>query len=368
MEISQLVLAPCFLALVMFTASLMASWKRRTERSSWNERDSAPIGRDKSKKRKDIMTAKTIIAQLTVATVLLAGILTAQAQTNTTTVTTRTTTTLVTTNNITTTNIITVTTTNKTSVLTTNNTTITNTTIVSSTNVVSAQPKVVAPNNGWKSSVAVGVTVARGNTDTTQASISGSTMKKWLQNSLVFGADALYGETKPPGTPKEEESAETLHGFSQYDRVFGANFYGYMRIDGFHDGIADIKYRVTLAPGLGYYFITNKVVDLMGEIGPGYIREQVGNDTESFATLRIAEKCHYAISANARMWETVEFLPQVDKFDNYIVNAELGIEAKLTKGNKLSLRSVLQDSYDNVPAAGRLKNDLKLITSIVYNF
>jgi putative salt-induced outer membrane protein YdiY len=298
------------------------------------------------KKKKRKMTTKMRIAQLTATAVLLAGALATQAQTNITTVTTTTTTTAVTTNNITTTNITTKVT----------------------TNTATVPPKVATPNNGWKSSVAFGVTLARGNTDTTQASISGSTMKKWLQNSLVFGGDGLYGETKPPGATNQQESAETLHGFSQYDRVFGNNMYGYMRIDGFHDGIADIKYRITLAPGLGYYFITNKVVDLMGEIGPGYIKEQLDGHSESFATLRIAEKCHYAISANARAWEIIEFLPQVDNFDNYIVNAELGIEAKLTKGNKLSLRSVLQDSYNNIPALGRLKNDLKLITSIVYNF
>jgi len=302
------------------------------------------------------------------AAVLLTGALATQAQTNATTVTTTTTTTIVTANNISTTNIITVTTTNKTAILTTNDTTITNTTTISATNVLSALPKVVPRANKWKSSVAFGLTVARGNTDTTQASISGSTQKQWLQNNLIFGADGLYGETKPPGAPKQEESAETLHGFSQYNRVFGDNFYAYGRIDGFHDGIADIEYRLTLAPGLGYYFITNKTADLMGEIGPGYIKEQLDGESESFATLRIAEKFHYAISPNARAWETIEFLPQIDEFNNYIINFELGIEAKLTKGNKLSLRSVLQDSYVNDPAPDRLKNDLKLITSIVYNF
>jgi putative salt-induced outer membrane protein YdiY len=283
------------------------------------------------------------ISQLMMAAVLLAGALAVQAQTNTTT------------------KIVTTTTT---TISTTNNTTVTNVTTTTTTNVVPLTP----PKNVWKSSVALGVTVARGNTDSTQASISGSTQKKWLQNSLIFGADGLYGETRPPGSPKETESAETAHGFSQYDRVFGANFYAYGRIDGFHDGIANIKYRLTLAPGLGYYFITNKTMDLMGEVGPGYIREQLGTNTESFATLRVAEKCHYLISPTAKAWETLEWLPQVDEFNNYIVNAELGIEARLTKGGKLSLRSVVQDSYNNVPAVGRLKNDLKIITSIVYNF
>jgi putative salt-induced outer membrane protein YdiY len=300
---------------------------------------------------------------LALAAVLLAGALATQAQTKTTTVTTVTTTTVTTANNVTTTNTTTIITTNNVIIATTNNITTTNI-----TNTAAAPPKVPTPTNGWKSSVAFGLTIARGNTDTTQASISGSTQKKWLQNSLIFGADGLYGETKPPGTPKEVESAEVLHGFSQYNRVFGDNFYAYGRIDGFHDGIADIKYRLTLAPGLGYYFITNKTMDLVGEIGPGYIREQLDDETESFATLRIAEKSHYAFSPNARAWETIEFLPEITDFNNYIVNFELGIEAKLTKGNKLSLRSVLQDSYVNNPAPGRLRNDLKIITGIVYNF
>jgi len=269
----------------------------------------------------------------------------AQAQSNTTTIVTTTTTTITTTNNVTTTNVTTTVTTN------------------------APKPKIVVKTNGWKTSVAVGLTIARGNTDSTQASITGSTQKKWLQNSLIFESDALYGESRVPSQTKQQETAEVLHGYSQYDRVFGDRFYGYGRIDGFHDGIADIKYRLTLAGGLGYYFVTNKTMDVMGEIGPGYIDEKLDDHAETiYVTLRIAEKLHYIISPNAKAWETIEFLPQVDHFNNYIANAELGVEAKLTKGGKLSLRSVLQDNYYNVPAPGRLKNDLKLITSVVYNF
>jgi putative salt-induced outer membrane protein YdiY len=269
------------------------------------------------------------------AAILLAGAVAAQAQTNTTTSTNQT------------------------------STTSTNQTI---TNAASAHPKVPTPTNGWKSSIAFGLTLARGNTDTTLASATAFMEKKWPQNDLMFGADGLYGETKNPGEQKYRESAEVLHGFSQYNRTITDGFYCYARIDGFHDGIADIKYRLTLAPGLGYYFVTNKTMDLSAEIGPGYIKEQLDGETESFATLRMGEKLHYAISPHAKAWESVEFLPQVNQFDNYIVNAEVGIEAGLTKANKLSLRSVLQDSYDNIPAADRLKNDLKLITSLVFKF
>jgi len=310
------------------------------------------------------------ISQLAVAAILLAGAVAAQAQTNTTTRTNITIQTNLTTGTITTTR--TITTTQTITIAQTNASSQTNATATSTNQAQSsaalAHAKVTAATNSWRSSVSLGATLARGNTDTTLVSATASTEKKWLKNALVFGADGLYGETKAPNQPKYTETAEVLHGFSQYNRTFRDDFYGYARIDGFHDGIADIKYRLTLAPGLGYYFVTNKTVDFGLEIGPGYIKEQLDGRGESFATLRIAEKFHYAISPHAKAWETVEVLPQVNRFDNYLVNAEVGVETSLTKNNKLSLRTALQDSYNNIPAAGRLKNDLKLITSLAYKF
>jgi putative salt-induced outer membrane protein YdiY len=68
----------------------------------------------------------------------------------------------------------------------------------------------------------------------------------------------------------------------------------------------------------------------------------------------------------AKMWESVEILPQVDKFSNYILNSEVGIETAMSK--KLSLLTYIQDSYHSEPAAGRLKNDLKMVTAIKYKF
>jgi len=283
------------------------------------------------------------------AALLLAGAAAVQAQTN-----------------ITHTNITTFTTNGST--ITTTTVTATTVTTNAGTNATLAQPKSPAPTNGWKSSIAVGVTIARGNTDTTLASVTAMTEKKWDKNDLVFEADGLYGENRSPGQAKETETAEILHGYGQYNRFFENGFYWYGRVDGFHDGIADIKYRITLAPGLGYYFITNKTMDLSAEIGPGYIKEQLDGRTESFATLRLGEKYHYNISPVAKVWETVEFLPQIDNFNNYIVNFEAGIDAALTKDKKLSLRTVLRDSYNNVPATGRLKNDLQIITGLAYKF
>ena len=225
---------------------------------------------------------------------------------------------------------------------------------------VSAQGPAPEKVPGWDTSAALGFTLTRGNSDTLLFTGNFLTGKKWDQNELSFGSDAAYGENNG------EKNAESVHGFGQYNRLLTERIYGYLRLDGLHDAVADVQYRFTLSPGAGYYFIKTENTKLSGEIGPGFIYEKQGEDTRGYFTLRLAERFDQKMSDRAKIWQSVEILPQVDDFDNYIVNAEIGVETSLTA--KLSLRNYLQDSYDNRPASGREKNDLKLVTSLAYKF
>ena len=58
----------------------------------------------------------------------------------------------------------------------------------------------------------------------------------------------------------------------------------------------------------------------------------------------------------------MEWLPEFSDFSNYLLNAEVGIEADITAG--ISLRVLAKDSYDSEPAAGREKNDLSVIAGL----
>ena len=105
-----------------------------------------------------------------------------------------------------------------------------------------------------------------------------------------------------------------------------------------------------------YRFIKNESTKLSAEVGPAFIYEKIGSaDEHGYFALRLAERFDHKISDRARLWQSAEILPQVDNFDNYLINAELGIEAELTKNKKLALRSFIQDTYDNLPAPGRKK-------------
>jgi len=223
------------------------------------------------------------------------------------------------------------------------------------------QPAVVSTNqSAWESSISAGLSLTRGNSDTLLTTAAFKTRKKTQENEFSFGVDGSYGEND------SIKNNETLHGVSQYNHLFGERFYGFFNLEGLHDGIADLQYRFTLSPGAGYYFVKTTNTTFAGEVGPSLIFQRLGGVDTAYASLRLAERFEHKLDGGTRVWERAEFLPQVNKPENFLVNAEIGAEAALTK--TFSLRVTLQDNFVNQPAPGRKDNDVKLISSVVYKF
>ena len=214
--------------------------------------------------------------------------------------------------------------------------------------------------SAWESSISAGLSLTKGNSDTLLTTVAFKTRKKTTENEFAFGADGSYGEND------NVKNNETLHGVGQFNHLFSDRFYGYLNAEGLHDGIADLQYRFTFSPGAGYYFLKETNTMLAGEAGPGLIFQRLGNADTTYATLRLAERFEHKLDNGARVWEKAEFLPQVDKLGNFLVNVEIGAEAALTK--TLSLRVTVQDNFINQPAPGRKSNDVKLISGLVYKF
>jgi putative salt-induced outer membrane protein YdiY len=224
-----------------------------------------------------------------------------------------------------------------------------------------AQAAAVSTNKtAWESSISAGFSLTRGNSDTLLTTAAFKTRKRTAENEFTFSADGAYGEND------SVKNNETLHGVGQYNHLFRDRFYGFLNVEGLHDGIADLQYRFTLSPGVGCYFLKETNTTLAVEAGPGLIFQRLGEVDTTYASLRLAERFEHKLNNGARIWEKAEILPQANKLANFLVNAEIGAEAALTK--TLSLRVTLQDNYINQPAPGRKANDVMLISGLVYKF
>src|SRR5436190_6025430 len=116
----------------------------------------------------------------------------------------------------------------------------------------------------WETSAALGLTLTRGNSDTILFTGNVLDTKRSKVDEWTLGADASYGEDH------DVKNNESLHGFAQWNHLFSDKFYGFLRIDGLHDAIADLKYRVTFSPGLGYYIIKDDARRLIAEASPTF--------------------------------------------------------------------------------------------------
>ncbi len=263
------------------------------------------------------------------------------------------------------TNIITVT--NVVTVLVTNVVTITN---VVATDPAAPAPTVTAdaaaatvkpvPQYPWESSVSAGLTLTRGNSHSLLFTGDYLTAKKTPKNEYSLGLEAAYGRQDAQDTVNNSKA------FGQWNHLYSSRFYDYVRADALRDIVADLDYRASVGPGLGYYLIKNDKTTFAAEAGGGMEVEHLGGKYDSFGTMRLAERFEHKFGERARLWENAEILPQVDQLDNYVVNFEIGIESAISKS--FSLKTYLDDSYQSIPAAGRQKNDIKLVSGISYKF
>jgi len=216
----------------------------------------------------------------------------------------------------------------------------------------------------WKTSIAIGFNLTSGNSETTLGNAS-ATLERQTEPHLVrIVVEGAYGESEvesTEGATVDETTAQNAKLSANYKRSLNGAFL-YADATALHDDIAEIDYRFTPGLGAGYFLVKTTAVRLSAEAGAGYLWEDVKDIEDNYATFRAAQRLDWQISQTAKLWQTVEYLPRADDFKDYLLNAEIGVEAAMTTA--VNLRVVIQDRYDNTPAAGKEENDIAVISAL----
>lgn len=237
----------------------------------------------------------------------------------------------------------------------------------SSTNAPAAAVK--AKKKDWEGVATLGATLTRGNSKNFLGSGVLSFKRAWTNNEVLLGGSGGYGDTTSSvnGTNVTTVTASYIRGYGQANHFFTPKAYGGLRLTGEHDDVAALAYRLTVSPLAGYYLIKQTNSFLAGEIGPSYVSEQFFNQpVNDYLGLRLGERGEHKFGTGAKIWESLEYIPKVEDFASYLLTGEAGVSAPLSKALCVSL--ILQDTYNSVPATGKLKNDLKLIAGMSFTF
>ncbi len=212
----------------------------------------------------------------------------------------------------------------------------------------------------WAPTLNLGVSVTDGNTDTLGVNlglVAGVGTAEDGNHARVT-ADWNYGEVDGDNTVQNTEAKLV------YERTLSDVSYAYASAGILNDSIARVSYRVPVSLGIGYLAWQDAAARLILEAGPAYVWEKVAGDKDDYFALRFAQSYFRALSETARIFQSLEYIPQASDFDNYLLNFEIGAEAALNAN--AALRVVFKNRYDNEPAPDAKKNDLQLLAGLAY--
>ena len=245
-------------------------------------------------------------------------------------------------------------------------------TLIGSTSVMAqvAAPAPAAPK--WETIANAGLTIQSGNSESIATAVGLDTKKKWESDEAMLGVSAGYGKSSSTGNNRSR-TTDYAKAYGQYNHLISERAYFGLRIDGEHDGMADLAYRVRVSPLIGYYFIKNEKTSLSVDAGPSFIVEEreatptTPRNRQEYVALRFGEKFEHKLSDTTKIWQTAEYIPAIKDWpDRDVITGEIGISAAITP--KWDLTVKYQVLYDNGVQYGKECTDTRLIASTTYKF
>lgn len=221
-----------------------------------------------------------------------------------------------------------------------------------------AAPEVAAL--GWTTSAALGISLAQGNAENLSVTASYDTAYRTKTDEWFFNGAYTFGETDG------EKAADALRIGSRYNRLFTDRLFGSIGGDFLRDEIAEVDYRFTVAPTLGYYVVKAPTASLSFEAGPSFVWEKVAGVSDDFFAVRAAQRFDWTL--NPRMTFKQAAILDLDPGDseNYLVTASAYLDTDIT--DNLSWRLAGTYIYDNQPAADLEKSDVTLTSGVAVKF
>jgi putative salt-induced outer membrane protein YdiY len=201
--------------------------------------------------------------------------------------------------------------------------------------------------------------------------------RRWEKDRINGNFGYYYSET---GTTKEnkEKSTDRWEIEGQHDHFWSERFYIYENAKFEQDDIAGLDYRLRLGAGAGYQWLDGRNFDATGkwsfnqEVGAAWIKNSYVNADpsadDSYATVRYAHHLKYFPKWNEKveMFHNLEFLPQVDDWENYLIKADVGFTTKLVMDFNLLCK--IEWDYTSMPSIGRKSSDIRYIVGLGYQW
>ena len=224
-------------------------------------------------------------------------------------------------------------------------------------------PKPPAP-PAWIASAGFGFAITSGNANTSTLNLSFDVSSR-PKAPNVFQADLLYLRGKEGG----ELSLNRLSTRARDESTrAGGKTYVFGQIEGLRDTFKDIEYLVAPSAGLGHKVRDTPALTLFADVGLGFkVEKNMDRPLQTSGAATASQRFVRKLSDHAAITQSLAALWTLDRFDDALYTFKFGVTADLTRRAQIKLEVV--DLYKTRPPTVTVeKNDVSLVTSVVYKF
>ena len=220
-----------------------------------------------------------------------------------------------------------------------------------------------APPPLWTGSAGFGLSLNRGNTETTNLNLSGEATRDPKTGSVWrFKGLYLRGETDDTLT------VDRLHLQGRNERTLTGRTYAFGELQFLEDQFKSIDYLIAPSGGIGYKVLATPVTTFNVDGGLGFkIEKNPGVDRRTDVVVALSDKFEHKLSATAALTQSFGALWKAQDFGDALYTFTAGVAAALTARTQLKLE--LLDTYASRPPNAAVKNnDVAVLTTVVYKF
>ena len=233
--------------------------------------------------------------------------------------------------------------------------------------IVSINPP-IKPAPKWTGSISAGLTSTHGNTKTENISASANMTKRTEKDRTQISADYAKGEQEDRVTGVDETIEDWWRAKGKYDYFFSKKKYAYA--DGRYekDAVSQLDRRVIVGGGGGYQWIESENMNFSTELGLASLYEKFDNQTKSNSELSIQLGYNFdkTLTKNTKLTHDLTYYPALDKFSDYFLTSSAGIRTDFSSSFFANFKTIF--NYDETPAVGSHKTDVKYFVGLGYSF
>jgi putative salt-induced outer membrane protein len=215
----------------------------------------------------------------------------------------------------------------------------------------------------WTGSAGFGLSLNRGNTATTNVSVSAEATRDPKTDSLwKFKGLYLRGETN------DELAVDRLFLEMRNERSLSARVYAFGQANYLEDQFKDIDYMFAPSGGIGYKLVATPatIFNVDGGLGAKW-EKNFDIDLRTDLVVAFSDKFEHKLSPTATVTQGFNALWKADDFGDALYTFTAGLAAALTTRTQMKVE--LLDTYSSRPPNPAVKsNDVALLTAIVYKF